>query len=142
MTISEPAIDTWNSSPGCTPEGISTWYTVHLLRHETLDKADESCKDVGRRKREAGWRVTCTDSWVSTSSSGAASRAPPESCCVAPPRRVRVVSRRTMGFLESVHLYRKVPADLTDATRFGGVIPQRERIEYRPKRSPISRADR
>ena len=37
-------------------------------------------------------------------------------------RAVRVVSRRTMGFLESVHLYRKVPADLTDATRFGGVM--------------------
>ena len=27
-----------------------------------------------------------------------------------------------MGFLESVHLYRKVPADLTDATRFGGAM--------------------
>jgi hypothetical protein len=26
MTMSEPAIDTWNSSPGCTPDGISTWY--------------------------------------------------------------------------------------------------------------------
>ena len=27
-----------------------------------------------------------------------------------------------MGLLESVHLYRKVPTDLTDATRLGGFI--------------------
>ena len=26
------------------------------------------------------------------------------------------------GFLESLHLYRKVPRDLTDATRLGGVL--------------------
>ena len=32
------------------------------------------------------------------------------------------LSPRKGGFLEAIHLYRKVPRDLTDATRLGGVL--------------------
>jgi len=34
----------------------------------------------------------------------------------------RAMSPRKGGFLESIHLYRKVPRDLTDATVSGGVL--------------------
>ena len=32
------------------------------------------------------------------------------------------MEKKSSGILEAIHLYRKVPTDLTDATRLGGVL--------------------